>query len=74
MEAGTFLWLPYALAGRLCAPLSDFAEGLAMLPAFGSITMNDLVYVLLFFTCLAAGVGLAVVCDRLMPRGNGNKP
>ena len=33
--------------------------------------MNDLLYIALFFACCAAAVGLAAICDRLMPRDKG---
>jgi hypothetical protein len=36
--------------------------------------MNDLLYVVFFFGCLAASVALAKLCDRLMPREKGSKP
>ena len=40
--------------------------------------MTDLLYIALFFGCIAGAVGLAALCDRLMPRekgpGIGSKP
>ncbi len=33
--------------------------------------MSDLFYILFFFACCAAAVGLAELCDRLMPREKG---
>jgi hypothetical protein len=33
--------------------------------------MNDLFYILFFFACVAAAVGLAALCERLMPREKG---
>jgi hypothetical protein len=45
-----------------------------MLEASRSVSMNDLLYVLLFFGCVAASVGLAKLCDKLWPRENRSKP
>ncbi len=40
--------------------------------------MNDLMYIAIFLACCAATGGLAVMCDRLMPRETsrptGSKP
>lgn len=46
----------------------------AMLDASGSFPMNDFLYVLFFFACVGASVGLAALCDKLMPRENVSKP
>jgi hypothetical protein len=35
--------------------------------------MNDLIYIVSFLACCAGAVGLAAVCDRLMPREKGSR-
>lgn len=36
--------------------------------------MNDLTAALFFLACLVASVGLAKLCERLMPHGKESKP
>jgi hypothetical protein len=38
------------------------------------VHMNDLFAAAFFLACLASGVGLANLCQHLMPRGKGGKP